>query len=298
MDRRRILRAGLALGAASLLPCAAWSKTDKGGFTSNRLTVAVEGDGRDVILIPGLTSSPDAWRTVTPRVPGHRWHYVQVKGFAGTPADGNAAGGLVAGVAEEIARYIRETGLDRPAIVGHSMGGTVALMVAARHPQAAGRIMVVDQVPFMGIFFGPPGTTGESVIPVADATKARMDAASDADNAKALTAMVGSMVANEAMRPKVIEQAIASDRKVVSATFRELIVTDLRPELPRITAPATILYVNPANTGLTNEQVDAIYQASYTGLADVKLVRVPDSAHFIMFDNADRFVSELTAFLG
>src|SRR3546814_5667508 len=87
------------------------------------------------MLIPGMTSSPSAWRSVAD-MPGYRFHYVQVKGFAGTKPEANAQGDVSAPVAGEIARYIKATGLERPAFIGHSMGGTMALMIAARHPDA------------------------------------------------------------------------------------------------------------------------------------------------------------------
>ena len=51
---------------------------------------------------------------------------------------------IAAPAAEEIARDIREQGLQKPAVVGHSMGGTIAMMLAARHPDSVGRLMVVS----------------------------------------------------------------------------------------------------------------------------------------------------------
>src|SRR3546814_12890155 len=80
-------------------------------------------------------------------MPGYVDHLVQVAGFAGTPAGGNASGKVVAPVAAEIARYIDEANLRTPALIGHSMGGTLAMMIAARHPAAVGRVMGVDMLP-------------------------------------------------------------------------------------------------------------------------------------------------------
>jgi pimeloyl-ACP methyl ester carboxylesterase len=58
--------------------------------------------------------------------PGRRYHVVQLNGFAGLPVGGAAQGPVAAPAAEEIARYIREAGLKKPAVIGHSMGGTMA----------------------------------------------------------------------------------------------------------------------------------------------------------------------------
>ena len=266
-------------------------------FRSDRITVTVEGSGPDVILIPGMTSSPSAWRGTAAALPGYSYHFVQLKGFAGTPAEGNEEGPVSAPVAAEIARYIDAQNLDRPAVVGHSMGGTMALMIAARHPRAVSRVMVVDQLPFMGVVFGPPGTTAESVRPTAEAMRAEMlNASAEAHNQR-LEAMSGAMVRDEAQRALVIADAKASDRETVANAFRELIMTDLRPELAAIRVPVSVLYVTPAGAPATDAQVDALYRASYAPIADLRLVRIPDSAHFIMSDNPARFQAELRALL-
>jgi pimeloyl-ACP methyl ester carboxylesterase len=84
-------------------------------------------------------------------------------------------------VAEEIARYITENHLDHPVVVGHSMGGTIGMMLAARHPDLVGKLMVVDMVPFMGAMFGDANATAESVAATADAIGAGMATASPED---------------------------------------------------------------------------------------------------------------------
>src|SRR5919112_6598172 len=88
-------------------------------FEPTRFSVAVRGSGPDVILIPGLAASRGIWNSTAAAVPGYRYHFVQVSGFAGTAAGGNRSGPVAAAVAEEIARYIAARRLGRPAIVGH-----------------------------------------------------------------------------------------------------------------------------------------------------------------------------------
>src|SRR5215213_1177726 len=108
---------GLAcLSAAAPPPAAAPAAVTP--FAPKRFSVGVTGTGPDVILIPGLTGSSEVWRGTVAAVPGYRYHLVQVAGFAGTPARGNAKGDVVAPLAEEVALYIHSRGLRRPAIVG------------------------------------------------------------------------------------------------------------------------------------------------------------------------------------
>jgi pimeloyl-ACP methyl ester carboxylesterase len=45
--------------------------------------------------------------------------------------------------ADVMAAFIRALGLDRPAIVGHSLGGALALTVAATHPDLVGRLALI-----------------------------------------------------------------------------------------------------------------------------------------------------------
>lgn len=271
-------------------------------FASDRLHVRVDGQGPDIILIPGLSSSPEIWQGTVDHLDGWRVHRIHVQGFAGAPAEGNAQTGATANlvaapVAEEIARYIREQGLQKPAVVGHSMGGTIGMMLAARHPDLVGKLMVVDMVPFMGAMFGAPGASAESVTPVAEQIwAAQSGSPREAYVAQATTAING-MINTESRREEALEDMRESDQKVSAAAFRELIVTDLRPELSKITAPTEVLYVKFNDPRMTPELTDTIYRMSFANLPGAKLKRIDDSAHFIMFDQPQVFYGELDAFL-
>lgn len=267
-------------------------------FASDRIHVAVEGQGPDVVFIPGLSSSPAVWQATVDHLNGaYRVHRIHVQGFAGAPAEGNATGPVAAPVAEEIARYIREQGLQQPAVVGHSMGGTMGLMLAARHPNLVGKLMVVDMIPFMGAMFGPPGTTAESVKPVADQVYAAQSAAPRDQYLTQAKAAVTGMIATEAARAGPLGDVETSDQQVAAAAFRELITTDLRPELGRITAPVEVLYVKFNDPRMTDAITDAIYQMSFSTLPGAKLKRIDDSAHFVMLDQPKAFYGQLDAFL-
>ncbi|MFZ4165150.1 alpha/beta fold hydrolase [Brevundimonas sp. NPDC058933] len=269
-------------------------------FASDRLHVRVDGPegAPDLILIPGLSSSPEVWQGTVDHLAGrYRVHRIHVQGFAGAPAEGNATGPVAAPVAEEIARYIREQGLQKPAVVGHSMGGTMAMMLAARHPDMVGKLMVIDMIPFMGAMFGPPGTTAESVKPVADQVYAAQSTAPRDQYLTQAKASVTGMIRTEAARTGPLTDVETSDQQVSAAAFRELIVTDLRPELGEITAPTEVLYVKFNDPRMTDAITDAIYQMSFSTLPSARLKRIDDSAHFIMLDQPAAFYADLDAFL-
>ncbi|KQQ88117.1 hypothetical protein ASF77_15335 [Massilia sp. Leaf139] len=291
-------RRAFAAGAVSLLAVLPLASALAATFSSERISVRTEGSGPDVILIPGLNSSPRVWASTVEALPGYRYHLVHIAGFAGQAAGGNKEGAVAAPVAEEIARYIRESKLKQPAVIGHSMGGTIGMMLASRHPDTLSRLMVVDMFPFLGTFFAGPGAPQARVEAVADGVAAGMRATPPEQRSQRANETIAGMVDTEAMRPVAIGDSMASDPDVAIRAYRELIVTNLIPELPKIAVPTTVLYVQPKSVPIPAEQFDAAYKGGYAPLKNVSLKRIPDSAHFIMWDQPQRFRSEVKAFLG
>lgn len=267
-------------------------------FASERISVAVVGNGPDVVLIPGLTSSPEVWRSTVAAVPGYRYHLVHVSGFAGRPAGANASGPVLAPVAEEIARYIREQRLSRPALVGHSLGGSWAMMVAGRHPELASRVMVVDMMPFMAAMFGGPNVTIDAIRPMAEQFRQRNRVPqSEQARRRQAEATIATMVRTESLRAGPVQHSVTSDIVVVAQAMYDLITTDLRPEVARIDVPFTVLWVLPPNAPVSQEQMTTFYAASYAGAPQAVVRQIPESFHFIMFDQPEVFQRELRTFL-
>lgn len=251
-------------------------------YRPSRFSVQVRGSGPDVILIPGLTASRDVWSGTVAGLPGYRYHLVQIAGFAGEPARGNARGPIIASVAEELSRYIVASGLRRPAIVGHSMGGAAGMLLAARHPGQISRLMVVDMLPKPAALFG---SSPEGVRSLADSLAEMAAAPGGRELVSSFMGMFGDVKAT----------GPASDPDVVARSLHELATMDLTPQLPRIGAPFTVLYAvaDPRRRA----GVDREYAAAYRLRRGANLVRVDNSGHMIMLDQPARFRAELVAFL-
>jgi len=276
MNRRSFLLAGLACGLFGV-PAAAQTR-----FAPTRFSVVQRGGGPDVILIPGLTSGRQVWADTAAAIPGYRYHLLQVAGFAGDPARGNAEGPVLSPLADEIIRYIETRGLRRPAIVGHSMGGTLAMLVALRRPELVGRIMVVDMLPQpVGLF----GGTASGWAPFA----------------ASLGAMMGSpggrqLFANimGAFSPPN-GGARGSDPQFVGRVTQELVATDLGPRLARLRTPMTVVYASPDPR--TRAAIDRQFASAYANARGARLQRIDGSGHMVMLDQPARFQRELQSFL-
>ncbi len=278
MDRRSFLFASgaLALLAAAPLPALAQPRR----FAPTRFSVEVRGRGRDVLMIPGLMSGRHIWDAAVRATPGYRYHLLQVSGFAGEPVRGNESGRILAPLAEEISRYIEAEGLERPAIVGHSMGGTLGMMLAARYPARVGRLMVVDMLPRPTALYG--GTAGSNLAGMLDGL---------IDNNHARRAISGLIAA---FSPP--EDTGGSNADVVARAMYDLGRIDLTNELGNIRAPLTVLYAAPdARTGATT---DTAFRNAYRGARGAHLLRVDNAGHLIMADQPQRFARLLREFLG
>lgn len=269
-------------------------------FSSQRIGVTVLGSGPDVVLIPGLSSTPAVWASTMAALPGYRYHLIHVSGFAGRPAGANAEGSYLVPVADEIARYISEAHLDRPAVVGHSMGGTWTILLAARHPGVVGKAMVVDMLPAIGVMFRRPGMTDEQVAQMIDQMQNMMTNAPAEQRRMYTTMSIGQMTRTESMKQGIVDESLASDQAVAAQGFADLARTSLLEDVGRIRAPLVVLYTDPggaAQLGFTPDRIDTLYQMSYRAAPQAVVRRVPDTMHFIMYDNPGFFQAQLRDFL-
>lgn len=252
--------------------------------------------GREpVYLIPGLSSPRDVWDGIAPDLAKERQVLlVQVNGFGGDALGDNGKSGMTDGIIADILADAAKRGAKRPAVIGHSYGGLIGMMLAARYPDRVGRLLVVDTLPFFGRLFDPAATPA-SIAPRAEQLRAMTIAGADRMKAMpVVTSDPGGIWSNTPEgRIKVANWGLKADQRAVAQALYEDIVTDIGPELGKVTAkPFTILYA----AGMGEAQARAVWEPAYAG-TPAKLVAVPDSYHFIMLDQPQRFAAQVKAFL-
>lgn len=265
----------------------------------DHISVQVVGQGAPVILIPGLASPRASWDGVVPELAKTRRVYlVQVNGFGGDDPRANLKPGVLNGIVSDLRKLIGEQKLKDPAVVGHSMGGLVGLMLAARHPDSLGRLMVVDALPYFAVLMAPGANV--TVADVEPRAAQMRDAVAAGHGKPANPAAVDAQVAGMSLKPenhaRMKAWAVAADQRVVAQALYEDLTTDMRPELAAIRAPVTIVY--PWNaTYPRQEQAAAFYRSQYAGVANVRYADIGDAAHFVMLDQPEAFARALNGFL-
>ena len=103
------------------------------------------GSGPPVAILHGLFGSGRNWRSVAQHLAAdHRVLTFDLRNHGASPwADGMSYSEMVA----DLRASLRARGVDRPALLGHSMGGKVAMLMALLHPAEVDRLVVVDIAP-------------------------------------------------------------------------------------------------------------------------------------------------------
>lgn len=262
-----------------------------------RFTVEVTGQGPDVILIPGLASSAAVWDDTVKQLQGrYRLHVVQMAGFAGTPAGANAQGPVIQPSVDALDGYIKSARLKSPAVIGHSMGGLMGLMLARQHPEDVSRLMVVDSLPFYAVLFSPQATV-EGVKPQAAALRNMAEQSTAEAWAAGQARTMTRLVKSPAGLKSATEASVASNPSVTGRALYDDLTTDLRGEIVSIKTPTVMLYPWDEATGAPQSAYDALYTGAYAPMASARLKRIDGSLHFIMLDQPAAFAFEVESFL-
>lgn len=294
MEQRRNILKGLAGAALLAAAPGAWAQT---AFRSPRITVTTRGRGPDVILIPGLASTAEVWRGLASQLEGRRrLHLVSVRGFGDLAAQGNADGSVMPGVANEVRRYMAEQRLERPAIIGHSMGGQVGIRVAADAGGRVGRVMAVDSSPFFAALISPAATVGD-VEPIAQLAYQAIQFLGD----EALRTRGRSMGLELGGAADAVFGSMGwqgGDRQVLAQALYEVMTVDLRRRLPDIVAPVTVVYGWSADQNSPRARADSLFRGAYARLRrPATFERIEGAEHMVMIDQPRRFLAAVERFL-
>jgi pimeloyl-ACP methyl ester carboxylesterase len=256
------------------------------------------GQGRPLILIPGLASGSWVWQdTVRAFAPDHAVYVLTLPGFDGRPPAGPAPFVAARAAVEEL---IASRHLDKPVIVGHSLGGILALAVAEDKPSVLGGVVSIDGLPVM------PGTEElppEQRAQFADRTRLQISKQPPALFAQQQQAYMRRIGVLDMPKADALAQLTArSDPTSVGAWAADVLTLDLRPGLKTIQAPVLTIVpyldLDSAQQGLTPAAKADYYRALMEGTPKLQVVTVAPARHFAMFDQPQAVIAAIRTFLG
>ena len=301
--RTLVLALGLTGGLISLSASAA--QTDRAPAAQQQacacFDVTVVGQGPAVILIPGVASSGEVWQsTVETLKADYQLHIFTLAGFAGIkPIPMQSWGeGYLATQQQAILRYISEQQLDKPVVIGHSLGGYLALALAAGAPEQIGGAINVDGLPALGAVFAQ-NRAGQDAAPDGNTGAADKPSQPQRGNFDPMS-MAKSMASNEQWQQRIVADMYRSDGATSGRVMGELMRADLRPQLANIRVPVLTLgalqhgapYSTPEQVQKNYENQLANAPAQYHSFAFAS-----DSKHFIMADAPQWLNQQIQQFL-
>jgi 3-oxoadipate enol-lactonase len=251
-----------------------------------RIAYDRRGSGPPVVLVHGLGgTSKGIWRHLAGELEGEFAvvaYDLRGAGASAVPPGPYSTDDFVS----DLRALVGELRIERPALVGHSFGGTIALAYAAEYPAEVAGVVAVG---------GPTDLPDAARQGLRDRAKTVQEAGMEA---------VAETVATNGLAPSFreahpeefrafIRLLAGNDPAGYAATCSAIADLDLRGRLERIEAP--VLLVGGDLDGVAPPAAQA-ETAARIGAA--RYVEVPDCGHILPWEKPDVLRDEVVRFLG
>lgn len=247
------------------------------------------GRGNAVLFLPGFTTPGSVWLETVNNLKGkHESHLVSYAGFNGLQPIGTP---WYDAIKKALLDYIDAGNLQELTIVGHSMGGTLAIDIAAERPSRISRLILVDALPCMRELM-MPGVPADKI--VYDSPYNNQTLALSNEAFKQTATMMAQYMTNRADRiDSLVQWSVKADRKTYVYGYTDLLRIDLRDALAKVKAKTLIIGASFPD----KNTVTANFEKQYAKLENRTLAIADNSKHFVMFDQPEWFFQQVNAFL-
>lgn len=253
--------------------------------TTYPFNVNKTGGGKQaIIFIPGFTYPGEVWNeTIAKLGDNYTFYTLTMAGFAGVPAQPNAS---VKNWVQGIARFIKDKNIEKPVIVGHSMGGGFAMDIAAEYPDLVSKIVVVDALPCLKALMDPNFKPVDCTPIIKQITDLNDDQFMQMQKMS-----VAQLVSDTSKRKMITGWSLSSDRNTFARMFCDFTNTDLRQAIAGVKCPALILL----ESGFVAYK--SAIENQYQQLKTADIEYATKGLHFIMYDDFDWYFNKLNSFL-
>ncbi|NJN66607.1 MAG: alpha/beta hydrolase [Chloroflexaceae bacterium] len=241
----------------------------------------VFGRGRPVLFLHGWHGS---WRYWYPTIEVMKKHFrtYSLDFFGFGDSRGNNTCESIQDYSEQVIHFLDELGVDQVALVGHSMGGMVALKTAISHPERIERVATV----------GAPihGSSLSFLLKLTDIPFFANTFARWHWLRRALFRFFLGETEDPAVQ-EILDDSVKSSANTLRFAVSSMLHTDLRPELPNLSVPALIIH--GGRDDIVNPHQADLFHATPTA----EVVMMPNSRHFPFLDEVELFNMILLRFL-
>jgi pimeloyl-ACP methyl ester carboxylesterase len=258
-------------------------------FTQKAITVIKSGEGNPIIFLPGFTAPGSVWDETIKNLNGsYESHIVSYAGFNGLES---IVTPWYDAIKKQLVEYIKNEHLSNVTIIGHSMGGNLAIDIAAELPDQIIGLILVESIPCMR----------ELMMPGVPASSLQYDspynnqilAMSDEDFKKMATKMSQYMTTVPSKAELLANWSIKADRKTYVYGYTDLLKLDLRDKLSNINVQTLIL-----GASFPSKEIEkANLEKQYANLKNKEILTVEGSKHFIMFDQPEWLYTQVNKYL-
>lgn len=280
----------LLLAAATLLPL----PKAVGSYDVGSTHVDVYGNGpRAVIMIPGLACGPWEWsREIEELQAGNTVYALTLSGFDGRPY--TIAGDPFAAFFSDFWTLLDRQHIEKPIVIGHSLGATLAIDLAQQHPQRLAGVIALDGLPVFPLL---AQQTPEQRAVAAQRASAQIAGESQAQ----LVAFEKQYMAGATMQADLIEPTAQlearSDPKAIAAWLAADLNADTRAQMHDATVPILELMPYSAPSPYTQAQTLGFYQMLLAGAPQSTVTPIPGARHFAMLDQPQAVDAAIMQFL-
>lgn len=247
------------------------------------------GKGDAVIFLPGFTCPGSVWdETISHLNKKHETHVISYAGFNGlAPIEMP----WYETIRKEMIEYIQKEKLKNVRIVGHSMGGMLAVDLAAALPDQIRSVVAVDALPCLRELW-MPGTPASAFKYESPYNKQQLE--QSPETIKQTAAMMSSsMTLNKEKIDQIMSWTLEADRKTYVYGYTDLLKLDLRDALANVKAKTLIIGAPYPDAAV----VTANMEKQYANLKSKTIVIAENSRHFVMFDQPEWFYKQVNSFL-
>ena len=256
----------------------------------NPMHAEIVGEGQPIIFIPGFTVPGEVWTpTVEHLKSNYECHVLTLAGFGGKEP---IAFPWLPKINQSIKEYIDKNELNDVIVIGHSLGGSIGLWLASQEDSKVSRLIVVDGLPASGALM-IPDYNPDNLVYESPYNQQVLNMTSDNFEQMA-SGMASGMSLQKDHQEKIREWILKSDRKTYVYGFTDYLKLDLREDLKQISAKVDIL---AATQPYGEAMVNQTYATQYQNLYSYNLILVENSAHFIMLDQPEVFLSTIEQLL-